>query len=62
MTAAEFEAKRGELGLSRKELANAFEVTYTAVYYWETGQRDLPRLAVLALKGLELEIRGEGTG
>lgn len=67
MNPDEFTAKREALGFSRKELATAFDVTYTAVYYWETGQRKIPPLVELAFVGLELKLEsspigGEGEG
>ena len=40
--------KMGELGLSRKALAQLMGVNYVTVYHWETG-RTVPRLCFRAL-------------
>ena len=54
MNAAEFRAKRKELGLSQQKLADQLEMSRMAISFYETGIVDIPRRTELAMICLEL--------
>jgi DNA-binding transcriptional regulator YiaG len=49
----ELKQRRETLGLSREELARELKTTYTTVYRWEIGNREIPPYLELALETIE---------
>jgi transcriptional regulator with XRE-family HTH domain len=49
----ELEHIRKRMNLTREELARELKTTYTTVYRWETGSREIPPYLELALHALE---------
>ena len=41
------------LGLTREEFATKLKTTYTTIYRWETGKREIPAYLGLALETVE---------
>ena len=59
MTREELKHWRQERKLSWAKLAKNLGVHWTAVAKWERGERGMPALLPLALKGLERELERE---
>lgn len=53
MTANELKEKRQKLGLSVKDAARIFKVTYSAWGKWERGERQISGLLIAALSFYE---------
>ena len=53
MTGEEFDVWMREHGWSNRRLATELEVHYVTVARWRLGEQPVPRIAELALKGLE---------
>jgi len=56
MTRDELKKWRLSKGLSQAKLARLLGVKVLAVSRWERGERSIPALLPLALKGLEIEL------
>lgn len=56
----EFRAWRKQRDLTQGQLAVLLGVKWLAVSRWERGERGIPALLPLALKGLEIELGREG--
>jgi DNA-binding transcriptional regulator YiaG len=55
MTPADLRQARNRLGLTQGELAARLGVARVSVTRWETGERRLPSMLILALKELDRE-------
>lgn len=49
MTSEGFRTHREKIGMTRKELADHLGVTEQAIYCWEKGTREIPKMVGLAM-------------
>ena len=60
MDRQELKVWRKQRGFTQGELATLLGVKWLAVSRWERGERGIPALLPLAIKGLERELEREG--
>jgi transcriptional regulator with XRE-family HTH domain len=60
MATEEFKKLRDRKGYSQTELAKLLRVTVRTISRWETGERKVPYIAILALQGLKKKKGGRG--
>jgi len=53
MSAEQFKKLRARKGYSQAEVARLLKVTIRTVSRWETGERKVPHIAIMALDGLK---------
>jgi transcriptional regulator with XRE-family HTH domain len=51
--------RRTQLEMTREELARELKTTYTTVYRWETGSREIPPYIELALDAIQYHLSPE---